>query len=211
MSGPDLAQEALKIGFGWVLGLASPLIWEWQKRRRRVKELKSSVIGELNELRYKMGWVALTVRMNRGNADAEFINWLDPIVQNYVGAETNPELVAGLKTLRELLLRNPGIGQQKRPLVGLGVKEYTLPLLDAHLGEISNFRVKFQSAVLAIKGHLDLFNQTVSYLRKLEDRTFDQSITGVNREAVMKNIDNGFVDLANRAKRIADLAGELDR
>jgi hypothetical protein len=210
MSGLDLIQEALKIGFGWVLGLASPLIWEWQKRRRRVKELKSSIIGELNELRYKMGWVSLTVRMNRGNADAEFINWLDPIVQSYTGAETNPELVVGLKTLRELLLRNPGIGQQKRPLVGLGVKEYTLPLLDAHLSEISNFPVKFQSAVLAIKGHLDLFNQTVSYLRKLEDRTFDQSITGANREAVMKNIDNGFVDLANRAKRIADLVEELD-
>jgi hypothetical protein len=99
--------------------------------------------------------------------------------------------------------------QPKRANIGLALKEFTAPLLTAHLNEILESPIAFQSAILKVKAKIDLFNQAVAYMDKQERRTFDPSITGSNREAVMANIEQGFTDLEKRARTIADAISRI--
>lgn len=214
MHAPDTAIDFLKIAFGWVLGLLSSNIVEWQKHRRRQKKLTASINAEMRELKHRMAWVAMTIRMNRGTVDANFLDWLEPIIRNYEGPERTAELdelVSNLQAVRAALLEHPNVAQPRRENIGVALKEFTAPLLAAHMSEISESPVAFQSATLKVKAHLDLFNQAVAYMDKQERRTFDLSIIGNNREAVMANIEQGYTDLEKRARAIADAISQIPK
>lgn len=88
-------------------------------------------------------------------------------------------------------------------LAGLHIhKEYTTPLLTAHIGDLSIFPIPFQVAILRVKGQLDRFNQHVEFVQKRHDMTFD--VSSANRHNVLSDLKKGYEQLASIAKRIAD-------
>ena len=82
------------------------------------------------------------------------------------------------------------------------------------LNRLSQFRgplhpVPFQSAVIRIKDQLDMYNQRVANLQKLHDKTFETSLTELNRSVVISNLEKGYRDLADQTAFIADAIATL--
>jgi len=93
---------------------------------------------------------------------------------------------------------------------GVGLVQYSLPLLDIHRNEIVLFPLNVQSVLLKISKNLDLFNQRVSFLQGRLDRTFDQSISEENHRRLVENdLKQGYRDLADRAEMIVDLVSKV--
>jgi hypothetical protein len=87
--------------------------------------------------------------------------------------------------------------------------QYSIPFVTAHMGDISLYPVPFQSAVIRIKDQLDMYNQRVAYLQNLHDKTFDTSLTELNRSIVISNLEKGYRDLADQAAFIVDAISTL--
>jgi hypothetical protein len=99
--------------------------------------------------------------------------------------------------------------QRQSPGTGPYPKEYTAPFLAAHIGDLSVLPVPFQAAALQIKGQIDVLNQHVAFVQKRHDRTFDASLGETNHKAILKDLKDGYAQLAELAKRIADAIGAL--
>jgi hypothetical protein len=99
--------------------------------------------------------------------------------------------------------------QRESPGNGPYPKECTVPFLAAHIGDLSVLPVPFQAAVLHIKGQIDALNQHVVFVQKRHDKTFDTSLSEANRQAVLKDLKDGYGQSAEMAKRIADSISSL--
>jgi hypothetical protein len=92
----------------------------------------------------------------------------------------------------------------RRPESGLGLKEYSVPLVVGMTSELSICPLPFQRGVLRTMNQLDRYNQHVEYVRSQFEKTFDIALTDENRQAVLSNLDRGYRELAEMAQRIAD-------
>ena len=201
--------QAIYILLGWLLGLLSPGIAERIRRKYRKTELIACVLGELRELQYTMAWVAHMLRAHLGLVTDKFLDWVEPLMRDYDGPDAIPNIAEAMAKVRAMPkeCRSMHLALRK-PNRGLDLKEYSIPFLEAMAGEISICPLDFQRRVWRIKGQLDLFNQQVLSLRALFAKTFDPSITGNNREAVISNLNEGYEQLASRAQLIADAVSE---
>lgn len=84
-----------------------------------------------------------------------------------------------------------------------------MPFLAAHIGDLSALPVAFQAAALHIKSQIDVLNQHVVFIQKRHDKTFDTSLSEGNRQAVLKDLRDGYGQLAEMARRVADAITSL--
>ena len=113
-------------------------------------------------------------------------------------ARPDAELLATWKALR-----TPG--------KAVRVLKYSLPFLDARLGELSECHMDFQRRVLQIRVQLEMYNAGVDLVGELLMKSFDESITGHNRQAMETNLEDTYDKLANRAADIARMVSQLPR
>jgi hypothetical protein len=192
---------------GWLLGMLSPGIAARISRKHRQAEVVAAAFGELQELQYMMGVVAYRIRGHLADVSDTFLDWLIPVVKEYDGPEADPKLPGILEESRRELTeeqRRQIHLQLRRPGAGLGLKEYSLPLVVAMTTELSICPLPFQRGALRTVNQLDRYNQHVTYVRSQFEKTFDPGITGENRQAVLSNLDRGYTELAEMAQRIAD-------
>lgn len=204
-------QPWLSIGFGWLLGLFAPLISDWFRQRIRARKLRAALAGELHELQYKMALVSMKVHQRFGNITDDWLTWFETVVRNYSGLEATSESVELATLLRKVSEqeRKVYLLRDRKPNRGLGLMQYDLPFLNAHVGEISIFPIPFQSALLRIKNNLDLFNQLVTSLQRSFDQTFDSSLSPENRQSLVSNLEQGYEALARRAEVIAKVISNV--
>jgi hypothetical protein len=192
----------LHLVLGWLFGLLAPAIHDRIRRNYRANELKAAILAELHELQYKMASTAYILR-DQVVADMpdEWLDWFLSILRNYRGPE--PEPPSFMKAVESIRAFPAEVRRQTATprLPGLSLKEFSAPLLTAHLPDVTIFPVPFQAAILRIHSKLDGFNQHVRFLQEQFDKTF--SATGSNLEAVKMNLKKGYPDLADMAKKIA--------
>src|SRR5258708_38155200 len=88
------------------------------------------------------------------------------------------------------------------------VKQYVLPLLATQVTDLAICPPPFQRAVLNIRYHLDLLNQSVPHLNSLFDRTYSD-LDATNRAIVITNLEAGYRDVGERAEIIVRAISEL--
>ena len=200
----------LSLILGWLIGIFSPGIVERIRRERRRRDLVRSILSELTSLQYMMAIVAYRLRSKLATVTDEFLDWLAPIVAHYDGPEKPKGQEERVAKVRE-------ISQQQRREVdlyiesegrGLTLKQYSLPFLQSVSNELPICSLDFQRRVLHVKGRLDVFNQHVSFLQAQYMKTFE--VTGKNYEAVTTNLSEGYSQLAEIAKGIANAIAEIE-
>ena len=204
-------QSLLLVLFGWLLGLLAPAIQERIRKKYRADELRNAISVELNELKVMMALISFLMWDHLAPLTDDQLAWLESAVRSYDGPTVNPkalEAILGQRTLSEQDRREIFI-QRQSPGTSLYPKEYTAPFLTAHIGDLSILPVPFQAAVLRIKGQIDTLNQHVVFVQKRHDKTFDTSLSDANRLAVLSDLKNGYGQLAEMAKRIADAISSL--
>ena len=204
-------QPVLLVLFGWLLGLLAPAIQDRIRQKYRAAELRKAITVELNELRVRMALVSYLMWNYLGPLTDDQLDWLESTVRNYRGPAANPASLDAILALRKLSGpdRRAIFSQRENPNVGPYPKEYTVPFVAAHIGDLSVLPMAFQVAVLHIKGQIDFLNQHVAFVQKRHDRTFDANLSESNRQAVLSDLKNGYGQLAEMARRIADAISSL--
>jgi hypothetical protein len=199
-----LFDQLLYLFLGWCLGLLGPIIIDRIRRDYRVAELMRAIVLELHELQYRMALATYFMRKRLGIMPDDWLAWLESIVRSYTGPEPHAGILEAIVAFRSHSPeeRRQALLIEHDPTRGLSLKEYTVPLLSAHVADISLFPVPFQVAALRVKGHLDMFNQHVRYLQGQFEKTFNAA--DQNYDTIRSNLDNGYQELGEIAKRIAD-------
>ena len=199
-------EQLLYISFGWLLGLLAPAIVERIRKGYRRSELTVALQAELHELQYKMALCSYKLNSHLALVTDKHLAWLEQVVHDYKGPSPKAGLLNVLAEYRKVpeKERNQALAKRHDPNVGVGLLQYSIPFVTAHMGDISLYPVPFQSAVIRIQDQLAMYNQRVTYLQNLHDKTFDNSLTELNRSIVISNMEKGYRDLADQAAFIVD-------
>lgn len=189
---------------GWILGLLSPSLQERIRRGRRRRELVEAINSELREHQWRLALVAYSMRMKVADLPDEFIVWLVKTTENYRGIEYNPKIQNFLSGLVNTSRKDREAAAKSldNPEKGKSLKEYRLPLVEAHWPELATFSVSTEAALLQVVTHTDFYNQHVRFLQSQFDKTF--SCSDHQREVIVGNLNSGYLELAGIAQRIAD-------
>lgn len=198
---------------GWCLGLLGGPVAESIVRRYRAKRLRPAIIAELKELQYNCALVAHDLYGYLGKIDRPLSEWVVTTIESYDGPDRDEHT---LELFRNALSRPPeehnaSFLAKKSPWDAKRVVPYQLPFLDANLAALADCSLAFQQPVINIKAQLGLFNGQVASVMSNLARTFDPSLTGINRRLLDGNINGGYDDLAKRARDIADMIAALRR
>jgi hypothetical protein len=203
-------ESLLMLMLGWFMGLLSPGIVERIRRGYRRGDLMTAVVNELVGLQYTMAIVAWRIRTRNGEVTDEFIDSFLPVLESHHGPDRNERMIEGLRESRRLTEQQRATVHLavRKPNAGLSLRQYALPLCVTQQADLAICPLEFQRAVLLVRYHLDLFNQSVPYLQSQFDKTFT-GLSDENFEAIKDNLEYGYRELGERAeiivKAIADL------
>ncbi|HZT33485.1 MAG TPA: hypothetical protein VFA33_26595 [Bryobacteraceae bacterium] len=203
-------EPLLMLVLGWAMGLLSPTIVEKIRRRYKQRDLMNAVVDEFLGLQYTMTMVAWIHRARNAEVTDSFLDSIIPIIEQYKGPDRNEEMITAMKRSRERPEQDR-IAHHKvmrKPESGLSVKQYALPLFVSQMADLSMCPIDFQRAVLNIRYHLDLYNQSIPLLQSLFDKTF-ASLTEENLAIIRANIEQGYKDVGQRAEIIKNAISEL--
>lgn len=204
-------EQLFTLLLGWLLGLLSPGIAERIRRSYRIKDVTNALIAELNEVKYNLALTAYLLCGRLAMLDNEALDWMVGVISTYTGPVADPRMAEAIKAIRAIAepdrLRLYSVRVDSG--CGLSLKTIPLPLLDAHLAEISLFPVPFQAMIMRIKGQIDVYNQHVESLQRQFEMTFTVTDNS-NNQALRGNQVEGFRALAGMAKMAATLIGRLE-
>lgn len=197
---------------GWLFGLVSALVLDWNKNQRQVKALKISLRFEADALAYRFASVAFNLAAKLGKRDARFANWFLPIETSYEGAEK----IAGLSDVLRKLAAGDGqesdgqrISEDAFPGRGIRLRKYSTPALGAAVGQLSEFPAELQQRLLHLQHLIVIFQAVVDDIDEFGRMTFDQSLSQANRAAVDRNRRLAYETAFELAQRITDAAREV--
>jgi hypothetical protein len=205
----DQFNPLLTLLLGWLLGLLGPAIVDRIKRTYRVTEITRAILNELDELQYNMALAAYLLCRRTDSLTDNWLDWMEPIIRSYHGPIANPGTPEAVRLIRTVPVKDRiKLVPREELSRGLSIKAYSVPLLTAHIAEISIFPVPFQAAVLRIKGQLDGYNQHLAYLQGQFDKTFTVS-DPASHAALVSNMEKGYRELAAIARITGDLISKV--
>jgi hypothetical protein len=115
------------------------------------------------------------------------VQLVKPIVLEYTGAD-DQGLVTAFRQLaeRDDQIVVASMNERGTDSSGQWPMPYDLPLLEAHLGEMTLLPMLVQEQLGRIRAELRLFNEQVAYVRHLLDLTFE--LTGSNHAINASNL-----------------------
>jgi hypothetical protein len=168
---------------------------------------------ELEELRYRLATAAYLIRIRLGMFDKATLDWLRPIVKAYKGLNASEELVAAIERMSALpdeQIRAIAEVQSASADSALALKKYAAPLLDSKFALVSSLEPVLQNRLYEIRVHLSLFNEDVDQARYYFQQTFNSSISEVNHDRAVQNLNGCHKSAALRAKEIVDHIGKIE-
>ncbi len=209
----DTWEKVLFLFLGWLLATLSPIIADSIRRRRESKEIKSALLAELSELKYRMAVASYYAHLRFGHVDRAFLQWLRGIIATYSEPSPAESLLKGIDmqlSLAEQALLGLLASERSKGKSGLTLKKYAVPLLDARLAVLTWLPTAVQVLLLEVRTQLRMVDEEVDGARYYFQLTFDPKVTGNNREAVEQNLDNAYRQYGDRARIVAEKIAKLE-
>lgn len=204
--------------FGWLLGLAGPIIVEKLKDRQHLKSVTAALRVELEDLQYRLAICSLSLLQRHGSMDADFLSWVKPILERYAGNEPTEsirKLVAHLSAANEQERESADAFFRAKPGMASSVKTLEASFLESHLKDVSRMPVSLQRKIHEFRNQFEIFNQEVKLLEPRVLMTFNSSVTEGNFGRLNTEIDNRmkFIQQRSRyaAEKIEIILSEMER
>lgn len=195
--------EILYIILGWLFGLlTSPISLRIERRYKR-KDLQSAISSELKNLAVRLAGMSYKIHTHQETMDKTNLSWVKKIYDMYDSKMVTENMVKILEIPDEnfqALMRT----QRAQTGGSLGLKTYSLPVLDASLEDISIFDLKFQKNILEMRTQVDFLNQEIENCMRYFFLTFDPTSMGTNKNILELNIKNCHKQILDKSKYIAD-------
>jgi len=197
-------KEMLYVLLGFLLSITSIIVTDLIRNQIKAKKVWCSLVSELRELRFMMASIAFNMKSHQGAMTKGFMDWFQPIVKEQAEAGTNiPEFPEELQKISEEGWEQ--LSDYLKRSTCVTVNEASLPFLDSLAAEVALLPVRKQRDLWRVKFQLDLYNQQIPFLHSQFEKTFDESLSDVNRERIQTNLKQGYGRLGERAKVIADI------
>lgn len=196
---------------GWLLGLLGTIIVDEIRKHRQATQIKSSILIELTELRYKLALTVYGLSMSIGALDRSVLEWLKSILEDYAGVRAEARITAAIG---KLLARSDkdlaAVAQRGKaaPLDAVMLKKFNAPFLDGHIGALVILPSDFQNLLIELKVQLGVLNEQVDDARFFYRKTFDSDISDGNYQILQKNLKISYLDVRQRARDVADLVSK---
>lgn len=194
-------KEVIYILVGWSLGLFSPWLAEQIQRPSKKSKIKTGIFVEMQALRAKLASVVLGVGIHTGELDGVTIRWFRDVMKD---DKTIKELAdprfEQLWELDDSSIRELARSRAAPSTQTLTFKRYSVPYLEAHLNELSLFSEEFQRLAHQVRDRLTIFNQQSEISWFYFEKTFDSSLSELNRDSIMKNQDVSQRSIARLAR-----------
>ena len=203
--------ELFFVLFGWLLGILSSVIISHINDCRMSNKIKTVIRNELIELQHRLVLVAYLFNLDYGEINHEFLRWVKNHLSSYEGInkdEVHEKLVDSFLEMSENNLHEL-IASQRDVTEAKSVKHARIPYLVSQLHNIGSFSSNEQSMLLEILEHTRIYNETVDEARELFSMTFDEGITGINREIVEKSLREKYIQLARRSRIVVERVDAL--
>jgi hypothetical protein len=198
-------KEILLIILGWLLGILSPILQEKIQQRRNTKKISAAIITELNDLEYRLMFLAFGIFNHIGKINKEFLSWAASVKENYSGPFGNEETNNAIVRLSALSDDDitrlfPDRSQAK----GLRISKVMIPFTQSKVDSLTHFPTDFQKRVFSILTQLTYLNDDIDFTMEAFNRTFDPGIDPENWLILRDNIIERYQSMGNRARQIAD-------
>src|SRR5437016_3653227 len=93
--------HVLYIILGWVSGLFSSVLLEWNRDNRKVKSLRIALKFEMVAFRHRMAGVVFMLSARGGTLTPERITWLINEFEAYSGPDRNEPVLEALRAMQQ--------------------------------------------------------------------------------------------------------------
>lgn len=205
--------DFLPILFGWSLGILSTLGIDLIKKYGRKKEFEKGVLAELREIRSRLASIVFLLSPKYGPFDREVLKWVHNIFKEDAGAtvslETINTLMTRLEEWTDEQLEDWGRRRRAEQISGKSIRKYYAPFLDANIGQVSLFDVKFQRLIHQIRAWLGALNETTDEAWYYFSKTFDSTLDSTNRRIINANLDGAYKAIWDNSRITADKITEV--
>jgi len=176
------------------------------QRPYKRSQIKRAVLIELKDLSAKLASVVLQVAMNRGSLDAGLLTWFRNAAQR--DPETFKKLGGlpweAISQFSDEQVKALALAKAPAANIKLNFKRYSLPFLDAHVSALNLFSVDFQTIAHRIRGNLLILNQEIDTTWFYFQKTFDGSLSDINRAIIQGNNEASHDFIGRLSHRIVD-------
>lgn len=199
-------QTVLFILLGWFLGLLSPLIHDVIKNKRRTREVRKTIVAELEDTRLTLCMTVVHIEIKFGTYDHKFLEWILPILDNYEGphpAKEMAEIIRKQMKMTDKELHDSTSLLKAGQHGALHLKKVELPYMEMHIPDFGSFDDATQQQLLAIRAKLAHFNENIDYGRDFFRLTYSE-LSEENRERVERIVRDSYLQVAERARAVIE-------
>jgi hypothetical protein len=197
---------------GWVSGLFSSVLLEWNRDHRQVKSLREALHFEMVLFRYRMGDVVFLLAAKLGVLTPDVVAWLIKEFESYGGPDRDNELLEALRTMKSYPQRAAVLAAQSAAAArqkSLALKKYPTPALDAAIASVSLFTPDEQKDILELRARVANFDAIADEVWHFFQMTFDGSLNVQSRGAVESNIETAYRQALELCREMATNASRL--
>jgi len=202
----------LLVLLGWLLGLLGPVIVDAIRRRYRNEEIRTAVLSELSEARFRLAGVVYVLESRFGTYNRELLEWILPLLESYRGPNPSKQIVELMRrqlALSDAKLAEIAQAQKVGPEGGLEVNKYRLPYIDSRVGDLGLFDEESRASILDVRSNIDLFNEQVDEARFYFKLTYESGISEENHRRATLGAEKSYQNLSIRAREIIDRINRL--
>jgi hypothetical protein len=208
-------QSVLYILLGWLSGLFSTVLLEWNRDNRHVKSLRAALRFEVVSYRHRMAGVAFML-FTRSNQLllGDRLNWLIGEFDAYHGPDRNEAFLETLCLLRDHPTESRVVAArfaEEASQASPGLKKYPTPALDAAVAAVALFKPDEQTEILELRTLVSNFEAAVDEAWRFFEMTFNASLNDESRRRVNVNAEMAYSQIAQLCERIANQAARVAR
>lgn len=196
---------------GWLLGLLTPQIVDFVRRRYERGRIAAAITSELQEISERLSAGAYYIWNRHGLLSIAGLQWVANMLERAqyhprhrrIAVNLRGMIANGPEKLRELNVRNAA--ERERRGTRVNVRRIETPYLTSVLPRLDVFPAGTRQALLSIDAQFKIYNEIVEECREYARLTFNPAITGQNRVAVLGNVTQAERAVAERAHYIVTL------
>ncbi len=152
------------------------------------------------QLQFQLCVTGMLLAQRYGELNQDYLNQAKLILDNYEGSDKPESLIKFVDFMLEASQLDFTATAEKlraQDAVGLSLKNHSTILIDSNAVQISQFPIDLQSNIYEFKNTLNIYNQEVEMSNNILERTYDSTLSDINRERLSKGLNNKYANLQN--------------
>jgi hypothetical protein len=182
--------QFLTIFFGWILGILSYFIFQWNERKHKIQDFKTGLLEELKEVLPELAMARYLIQNSIGELDLETVRWIKDALSTGNKDILAPEMIEGFEKLVNVpddQLQAFSKLQQSDSNKGMSFKRYYLPFLDSNINIVPLLDIELQRLIFRMRRYFHKLEQEVEMYTFYFRKTFDPPSMAVNSDILKTN------------------------